>query len=433
MPRVLLALAALLSSAALLLAGNGLQTTVVALQMAAAGYRSEWVGAMMAGYFAGFVAGSALAGGAIRQAGHIRAFTAFAGLLGATAMTHALTPADPVWLALRALTGFSMAGLFVVTESWLHAASPAESRGSVLSLYMLAVFGGLGCGQMLLGAFEPEALEPFCAAALLVSLGVVPISLTRTHAPALPELRRMPVRALGRAAPLGLAAALAGGAVNSTLYGLGPVFAQTTPRATPGVPTFMAVTVLSGLLLQVPLGRLSDRVDRRATLVGVAVAFALVALAGLLLRGLPATGLLAIAGGLGSLGFVFYPLGLAHAFDRLEPEAALPATGALLLVSGAGAVAGPIAAGGLMAAAGPEGFLASLLAMGVALAAYGLWRIGHAEAVPLEEQEPYVALPRMTAYAAELDPRVEAPPDAAEEEAAAEGASERAGLRSGGG
>lgn len=415
MPRVVLALTALLGSGALLLAGNGLQTTAVALQIGAAGYRTEWVGAMMAGYFAGFVAGSHRAGDAIRQVGHIRAFTTFGGLLGAAAMAHALTPANPVWLALRALAGFSMAGLFMVTESWLHAASPAQGRGTVLALYMVAVFGGLGSGQMLLGAFEPMSLEPFCAAALLVSLGVVPISLTRTHAPPLPELPRMPLRVLARAAPLGLVAAVAGGAVNATLYGLGPVFAQTTGRATPGVASFMAVTVLSGLALQVPIGRLSDRIDRRAMLVGVPSVFAGVALGALLLRDLPAAGLLAIGGGLGSLGFAFYPLGLAHAFDRLEPEAALPATAALLLASGVGAVAGPIASGGVMAAAGPEGFLAALLAIGVALAIYGLWRILHVEAVPLEEQDSYVALPRMTAHVAELDPRVEAPPEAPEE------------------
>jgi MFS family permease len=400
MAGVFATLLALLLSVLLALAGNGLLGTLLAVRLTDAGFGVVAASSVLAAYYAGFALGSLLADPVITSVGHIRAFTAFVALMAVVTLSHGLLPASWPWALLRGVAGLSMAGLFMVVESWLNAAADNTTRGQVLSAYMVTVYLGLGAGQLLLGTWPVGGLEIFCLAAMLLSLAAVPVSLTRTVAPELPSPERMPARELRARAPLGLAAALTAGVLAACIYSLAPIYGRMIDLASGEVSLLMSGLVFGGLLLQWPLGRLSDRMDRRHVMLGVALGTAAVSAA---LAVLPWLYLPAVL--FGGLVFVIYPLGVAHTFDRVEPSEILLAARELLLANALGAVVGPPLASLVMQRLGAPGLFVFTGAVSLALAIAVFSRVVRFGPTPVEEQEPFVAVPRTTPAALELDPR----------------------------
>lgn len=395
----------------LLLIGNGLLGTVLAVRLTTQGFAPMVTGVVMAAYFAGFTLATLYAGPTIGRVGHIRSFAAFAALMSSISLLYGLAPPPWSWLVLRVGTGFSMAVLFMVIESWLNAAASDATRGRVLALYMLMVYLGLGAGQLLLDLWPVERIELLCLVAVTTSLAVIPVALSDSQEPRLGLPGRLPLRAVIDRAPLGMAGAVVAGAATGSIYGVGPIYGALSGLSQAGISFFMGATILGGVLLQWPLGRLSDVVDRRRVLVGVSIAASLVCS----LLGWNVLGGRAIyLGGalLGSLAFAIYPLALAHAFDRLDHELVLRASSVLLLGSALGSIAGPILASLAIDAFGPAGFFLFNGVVTVLLALYGVRRIREARPVPVEDREPFRVVPRTTAVVSELDPRcdAEAPP-----------------------
>jgi MFS family permease len=405
MPAPIAALLALLAGTGLLLLGNGLLGTLVALRMLAAGFSPGATGLVTAAYFAGFMAGALYADRAIRRVGHIRAFAALASALAACALGHAILSASPLWGLLRAVAGFCMAGLFMTIESWLNAASSNEVRGAVLSTYMIVLYAALGSSQLLLGLWPPGSVELLCLVAMSVSLASIPVSLTRTPGPNLASPNPLSLRALLDSAPAGVTAALGAGILTGEIYGAAPIYAHLLELSRAQISVFMSALIFGGLLLQWPLGRLSDRTDRRRVIFGVAVAVALTS-AGLLARpegGGP--GLYALAALFGSLVFSLYPLSLAHVFDRMDDSRTLRASSLLLLCSALGSIAGPLLAAGAMDGLGPSAFFATSAVVAVCVAAVTRVRIHTQEPVAEAERSTFLPVPRTTAALGALDPR----------------------------
>ncbi len=372
-------------------------------------------GAVMAAYFVGFGAGSLRANHLIQAVGHIRAFATFGATLAAVAIAHSLMPSVVAWLLLRLLGGFCVAGLFMVVESWLNATSAPERRGQVLSVYMVTVFLALAAGQGLFSAEAAVAAKGgtlFGLSALLVSLAVVPVAATRMAAPEPAPSAAISTAELARRAPLGVATSFVGGVMAGGIYGIGPVFASTTRLPVGGVATFMSLTILGGLALQLPIGRLSDHIDRRKVLAGAALALAAVG-AGLPLLGrLSQPACLALAALFGGLALALYPVGVAHVFDRLDRSQALPAMRSVLFVYAVGSTAGPLATALAVERFGDAGFHGLLGAVALGLGLYALRRIRHVQAVPAQERAVFLPLSRTTAAIADLDPRTDAEPPA---------------------
>jgi MFS family permease len=387
----------------MLMAGGGFLATLISLRLEAAGFPALVIGLVATAYFAGLVIGSVLAFSVVARVGHIRAFATFVSLFSATSLSYAILLDPMFWSLLRLIEGFCMAGVFICLESWLNERADTDTRGSILSFYMIALYAGQAIGQFLLNLGDAWPAMPFIAASILLSLAVIPVTLTRIAAPDLPEGRIMRLGPLYRTSPLGVVGAGATGMMMGAFYGLGAVFARGAGLSDAGTALFMSATILGGVALQWPLGRLSDLMDRRKVIFGAFVATLAICLAIFLLA--EGRHQLMLAGALyGGAAFALYPLCVAHTNDHLGSKQRVAATGGLVLVYSAGAAAGPLPGAALMDILGARGlflFIALCAAAVVIFCAYRLWST---PPVPGERQRRYLILPRTTPLAAKLDP-----------------------------
>ena len=261
---------ALLLGIALIMLGNGLQGTLLGVRATLEGFGTGTTGLVMTGYFAGFLAGSMIVPRLLANVGHIRVFAALASLASGAALLHTVFVTPVSWFMIRVITGFCFAGLYVVAESWINDAATNRTRGQLLSVYMIMVLGGMGSGQLLMNLSDPRGFELFVLVSVLVSFALIPITLSVGRAPAFEAPESIGIRALFRASPLGVAGAFLIGIAHSALYSMGPVYGTEIGLAVDRTALFIAVALFGGLVLQWPIGWLSDRFDRRKVIVAVA-------------------------------------------------------------------------------------------------------------------------------------------------------------------
>lgn len=345
---MMLPLTALLAGVALLLMGSGLLGTLLAVRGGLEGFDERTLGLVMSGYFAGFFLGTFAAPPLIRRIGHVRAFAFYTGVCAIAVLLHPLWVDPYAWFALRLATGAALVGLYTVIESWLNAQPRPEHRSRVFALYMAVNLAALAAGQLLLGLGVDRGFALFSLVAILVCAAALPVTLTRLPQPSFPATPRLGLRRLYRTAPAAAASAGLSGLAMGAFWGLAPTYAGLIGLGRDGIAHFMVATILGGALLQWPLGRWSDRVDRR---IGLMLACA--AAAGLSLLAVPAAGwghgaVYAIFFAYGGLAFAIYPMSVAHMLDTLPGDELLAGCSSLLLVHGIGAAIGPALAGVLM-------------------------------------------------------------------------------------
>lgn len=395
---------ALLISTTILLSGSGLLGTLLSVRMTVESFGNDITGLVMSAYFLGLALGAIGAGAVVRRVGHIRSFGVFAALVTAATLLHALWIHPVAWGLLRVVAGFSLAGLYMVVESWLAERGQGGARGRLFSFYQIATYLGLGIGQFLLTLRPVETAELFIINAIIFAVSLIPVTMTRAIHPTLPERHRLQLRAVVTASPMGAIFCIGSGIITGSAFGLAPVFVVNL-AGVQSVAVFMGALVLGGMILQYPLGHLSDRVDRRHLLTGVCVAL-MAECVFLIWAGGQAFVLLAAAGSLfGGLIFTLYPLAVAHINDRVQSESFVGIAATLLLLWGVGAVIGPILFGQVMAAIGPNGLVISTAATAAVLAVVALLMRG--ESIPAGEQGPYVTVTGTTNVISELDPRTE--------------------------
>lgn len=411
MTRTLTQIASLLIGIGIVQLGNGLLTTVVSLRMTYEGFSTEMAGFIMACYFAGQMLASRTIPDIIARVGPVRTFAAAAAILAAAALSHILLVTAIAWIILRTATGYGMAGVNMVAESWLNTRATKENRGQILAFYMITVYLTTGLGQFLLNLDSPNSYELFALATVLLTLGLVPVSLTNAPAPSFGDRTKLKLRQLYRLSPLGLAGVLATGFVNSAFYGLGPIFAHQIGLDDFNVSIFMGATIISGLAMQWPVGKLSDKYDRRIVLMSVffAVAVACVAMV-TVLRVHPAW-TLAVACVYGGLSFTTYSLSVSHACDFLEPKDMAKAASSFVFTYCIGAVLGPIVAAWFMSATGPQGLFIYAALINASLGAFAIYRMFQRPTVPKEQRAPFVSLPQTTPVVQALTPRGTPPED----------------------
>src|SRR5262245_10933625 len=371
---------ALLFGMALLTLGAGLQATLLGVRATLEGLSTFATGAVLASYYVGFVLGSIAAPVLVRRVGHIRVFAALTGTAAATILVQGVYFDAWLWAALRAVSGVCFAGMYVVAESWLNDRAHTSSRGVLLASYMVVVYVGLGAGQFLLNLADPSGTELFIVIGILISLAVVPMALTAQRAPDFALPRRVSFRELLAISPLGTAGALFTGVTAGTLFTLGPVYAARSGMDTAGVAMFMGSSILPAIVLQLPLGRLSDSVDRRNVLMAISIGAAAAAAAALQLgSGSPA--LFGAVAAYGGLSLTAYAVCLAHVNDHLHPTQMVAASATVLLANGIGSALGPVAVSGAMQLAGPGAFFASVIVLHTTFALYAAWRKHASDAV----------------------------------------------------
>jgi MFS family permease len=412
-------IAALLLSVALLLMGNGLQGTLLPVRAQFEDFSALEIGVLGSSYFLGFALGCFFGPHVVRRVGHIRAFAAMVSIASTISLAHALLLSPAIWWVLRSGTGFCVAALYLVLESWLNEKSTNENRGFVFSVYTIVNRTVITIGQMMLTVDSPRSVALFALASFLVSLAAVPVALTTAAAPRPPVIVRIRPRYLYKLSPVGFVGCFAVGLANSSFWALGPIFAQREHGDVTAIAVFMSLTVIAGAAGQWPLGRASDRVDRRKIIVLACVGSALAG-TGLMLSGqLWPQGLFVFAALFGFFTFPLYSLCAAHMNDFVEPDGYVEAASGLLLVFGAGAVMGPLLASGLMRIYGVDQLFGFTAVVQMSAAAFTLYRMRQRRPAPEAERVEFADAIRLSQTIAALDPMSrdddgERPPDRAE-------------------
>lgn len=406
---VLSSVKSLLGGTAAFTIGNSLLGVVLPLRMEGAGYPVALIGAIMAAYYFGLALGGFHGKRVIFRIGHIRAFAVFASLTAATTLAYAAFFSPTAWLILRIVNGFCIAGMTATIESWMNTRSNNETRGRVLGFYMLTFYLAVASGQTSVNLADVGSSDLFMLAASLIGLSLIPIAMTSLGEPNLSDSRPLSVKSLFSASPVGVVGAAVAGLMVGSFYALGVVFALKIGLSVSQAALFMSAVVLGGLILQLPMGVLADRFDRRLVMSGtlLAVGAAWGTLSSFVAAGLPFAALLIMAVAFGGAMSSVYPLCVAQTFDRLERKYYIAAAGSLLMVYSAGATIGPLIASALMAIYGPSSFFLFEAAVAVLYAGFVLIRATRRPAVPADQQEKYIPLPDVTPIAMALDPRTD--------------------------
>jgi MFS family permease len=381
----------LLLGMGILMLGAGLQGTEISLRATLEGFAAPVTGAVMSCYYLGYVAGTAAAPRLVRHVGHIRVFAAMAALASAAILIQGIFVHPVTWALLRLASGFCFAAIYVVAESWLNDRASRATRGGLLAIYMAVLYIGLGASQFLLIPADPQTDRPFMLVAVLISLAIVPIVIAAQRAPEIELPRRVRYRELYHNSPLGVVAVIVSGMVSSNIFSMGPVYARLSGLGTSGVAAFMAVSVLSAVITQYPVGRLSDRMDRR-TVIAAACVLATLSAAALTVSGrMPHAVFLILTGVFSGAALTLYSLAVSHVNDHLEPAQMVAASGALLRLNGIGSAVSPIVVGGLIGAFGPPAYFAALAGLTGWLTVFDLWRKVRRRPIPSELKRPFVA------------------------------------------
>jgi MFS family permease len=408
MAQTLQSILVILVSLALLIAGTSLLGTLLAVRMSIEGFPHGIIGPILAFHSLGFVLGTLYAAPIIRRVGHIRSFAALAAIACVAALLHPMYVTALTWAGLRVVIGFCSAGLMMVMESWINDRTSNTLRGSIMATYMATTYLAQGSGQFALSLGEPQNTTLFMIAAALIATSLVPLALTRSKAPVIEQQERMGLRMLYGVAPIAIVAAATAGAAMSAFMAVLPVYAQQVGYRVSQISLLMGLIVLAGMALQWPIGRLSDRRDRRVLIVALAALGTAVCVP-LVMFGAQQFLVLLLAGGLffGMAGSI-YPMSVALTNDYLHQHQMVSASAMLLLIFGIGTIVGPIGGSLAMSALGPEGLFMFVGAVVLLLVVFGLYRHLTARRFPVEEQSEFVpVVTSSTPVIYAIDPRNE--------------------------
>ncbi len=372
----------------LLMIGNGLQSTLLGIRGGIEGFSTSEMSFVMSAYFLGFLGGSRLTPALIQRVGHVRVFAALGSFISAILILYPTITEPWAWVTLRVLIGFCFCGVYVTAESWLNDQATNKTRGTLLSLYMITQMAGIVTAQYVLVFGDPSGFVLFVIPSVLVSVAFAPILLSVAPSPAFSSTKPMNLGRLFRTSPTGCVGMFFAGSVFSAMFGMSAVYGSLKGLTVPQISTFVASFYIGGLVMQFPIGWISDRMDRRRLIIVVAALGGLAAALAVVFSG--AYGALLIAGFLvGGLVNPLYALLLAYTNDYLQPEDMAGASGGLLFINGVGAVIGPLLLGFAMAQVGTRGYFATIAVLLFALALYASWRATRRAAISSADTASY--------------------------------------------
>ncbi len=369
--------------------GNGLQGVLLGMRAALEGFATPDIGLMMSSYFLGFLVGSWATPFMVGRVGHIRVFGALASAASAVILVQAVYVNIPLWSVLRFISGFCFAGLFVVVESWLNNQASNAVRGKVFSVYMVVQMTGAMVGQLMLNVADPRSMKLFLTVSVIISLSLIPILLTAISGPAFDRPQPFGIRRLINASPLGSLGVFLIGVSNSALFSLGPAFGATSGMSAADISYFLSAVLAGAIILQWPVGLLSDRFDRRIIII---LAAALACTAGFLtLKALSVSTsmFILVISVYGGLAVPLYGLCVSQVNDHLRPEEMVGASSGLIILSGFGSVIGPQIGSRMMDLFNPSALLWLTASVPGTIAVFGLLRTFTSAPAPMETKTNY--------------------------------------------
>jgi MFS family permease len=382
---------ALLLGMTLIMIGNGMQATLMGVRGGIEGFSTLQLSLITSAYFLGFLLGSRTTPELIRRVGHVRVFAALGSFISAGLIAFPVLTDPYSWTVIRVILGFCLSGVYVTAESWLNNAADNTTRGKILSAYMIAQTLGIIAAQGLMNIGDASGFFLFVIPSILVSLAFAPILLSVTPTPAFETAKPMTLRRLYTSSPLAFVGMLLLGGIFAAQYGMASVYGAEAGLSVAEISGFVAAIFTGAMVFQLPIGWLSDRMDRRWLILGVALVGALSTGVGAYL-GVDFRTLLVLGFIMGGMALPLYSLFIACTNDFLEVDDMAAASGGLVFVYGIGAIGGPFVIGQMMDWLGPEGFWFFLSATFAATVLWAAWRMTRRSSVPVDETGAYLGV-----------------------------------------
>ncbi|WP_371929547.1 MFS transporter [Phyllobacterium sp. 21LDTY02-6] len=404
---------ALLCGTSFLVMASGLHGLLLPLRGGVEGFSTTSLGLLGTAWAGGFITACLLAPRLVQRVGHVRAFSAFASIAAIVALMTGLLVDSTAWIALRALTGFAMAGSYMVIESWLNERASNANRGQIFGLYMVVNFGSITAGQLMIGFGDVRNGTFFMLTGILFCLALIPTAISTASSPKPLTEVQLDLKALYRNSPVAFLGCILIGVANGAFGTLGAVYGAATGISTAEIALMMSAAVLGGALMQIPVGRMSDRTDRRYVLACVGGAAALIGLMIFAFAPHNATLILIMTAIYGGLAYTLYPVAVAHANDFSDSENFVKVTSGLLLLYGFGTMIGPVLGAWAMEAVKPEGLFAITALAHAAIMVHAIIRSRMRAPVPIDQRDNFQTAhsERATPEGVRLDPRAESAPE----------------------
>jgi len=365
----------LLLSIFIVMTGFGVSSYIVQLRALGEGWTAYDLSLIGAVYSLGYTLSSFITPKFIRRTGHVRVFAAYIALMSISVLLCSLVQNTYAWMGFRGLFGFAIAGSYMIMESWINEKAQNEYRGFMFSVYMFVAMTGSIAGPYIAAWGNAMTTTLFIIAAILLCVGIFPISLSAASSPALPTEVGFDLGGLWRRSPVAFVGTFLAGVISAAWLNFSVVYAKLSGLSETGGANIIAAVTLGSMVAQFPLGRLSDFIDRRLVmvfcgLIGIAASLWMAMLNASHEYLLYAAGFAA-----GMVIFPIYAINVAHANDMAEPGEYVRISSGLTVLYGLGVIAGPLLAGQAIAIAGAPG-MPLLLAVNFALyGAYAGWRI----------------------------------------------------------
>ncbi len=390
-------------------AGLGILSPLVSLHLTKAGVSPTLVGLVSSAYFGGFLLGTLNCHRIIDRVGHIRAFAVFAALGANAALGHVVLREPIAWLAIRAVMGYAFAGMFVIIESWLNDKATEDNRGRIFAVYMAVSWGASGISPLALNIPDPDGRLLFSLVTALFSIALIPMALTRVGNPEIGHRTHLSILQLYKASPTGVTVCFGSGMINTSIFALLPVYTERNGLSAAQLSILLLIVTVAGLVMQFPVGYLSDNIGRRPIMLATSAAAAATAAVIGSWAAPSFTALIWLVFVMDAVSAPLYALGVGQTNDYVAKKEFVAASAGLLFAWGLGASIGPTVVGFAMGPLGARGlFIAAAAGYGI-LALFVAIRMLLRPAPAAEQQSNYVAVPvtQGTYGAPELDPRGE--------------------------
>lgn len=369
----------------LMMLGAGLQGSLLGIRGDNEGFSTLMLSFISSGYYVGFFLGSVIVPSLLKRVGYIRVFAALIAISSVAAVAYAMFIEQYVWFAMRVLTGFCFAGIYMIAESWLNSQTYNENRAKVLSTYVIVLFVGMSVGQLFLNFGDINGYYLFAMASIVISLASVPLLLTKRPAPLVAEsTTTLSLFTLFKRSPFGTTASFFSNFINGAIVGMAAIYAKTVDMPTDKIALFVASAFVGVIIFQFPIGYLTDRMDRRKAIIGLCFMTAIISAVAMATS--DADVLIILFALLGGIALPLYAVCIAYVNDRLNPEEILPATSSMIKISGIGNMIAPILVGYLMTNIGIEWFFGSVTVAASITVVFGVYRSIKGEDIVIEEQ-----------------------------------------------
>jgi MFS family permease len=405
----LVPLVSLFISCFILMSGYGLIGILLPVRMNMESISTDTIGLVLSMYAVGMLFGGMYCRKLIARAGYIRILAAGAALSSTAILICSLTMNVWVWGAMRALMGFCIACVYAVIDGWLSADATEETRGKMLATSQITIMAAMFCSQFFINFAPPLESTLFILAAIILSVGLVPLTISKRTGPKIQEMRGMSYSNLIKASPLGVTTCFFSGLLYGSTMNLLPIFANSHGFDGMLLSLFMAAAVFGAFIFQFPVGILSDKMDRRTLLfyllsINVVATSAMFIVAQYDLMWVM-MGITAITTGVFSC---LYPMSISETFDRLRQSEMAAAMGGLLSIYAMGSILGPIISSKIMKGFGSDALFLFLTVTEILLLAFVFYRMKVRTALPVADQESFVMHTDMSAALYDLDPRIPA-------------------------